>query len=137
MGTSERGVDWYLMVNTGTVAVPVWTRVGGQRNSPFDRTTDFLDTSDKESEGAKSGLAGMRGWSMSCDLLCQTDDSGWQELEDVWETNQKLAHIRLVRADGVTYTGQAVMTSLAIDPPHDGVVGCSCSFEGATVLVKA
>jgi predicted secreted protein len=96
-----------------------------------------MDTSDKESSGMKSGLAGMRGWTMSLDLLCQTDDSGWQELEDIWETDRKLAHMRIVRADAVTYTGQAVMSSLSIDPPHDGVVGCAVSFEGADPLVKA
>lgn len=137
MGTPERGVDWYLSVNTGTIAVPVWTRVGGQRNSPFDRTTDEIDTTDKESSGLKSNLAGLRGWSISCDLLCQTDDAGWQELESVWETDQQQAHLQLTRADATTYSGLATMTSFSIDEAHDGAVMCSCSFTGNGVLTKA
>jgi predicted secreted protein len=70
-------------------------------------------------------------------LICQTDDVGWQELESTWETDQKQAHIRLVTAAGVTYTGLATMTSFAVDEPHDGAVSCSVSFTGSGAITKA
>lgn len=137
MGTPERGKDWYLMINTATVASPNFVRVGGQRNSPFERGTTSIDTTDKESEGLESNLAGNRNWSISGDFLCQTDDAGWQELEKIWETDQKQAHVRLVRADGVTYTGLATMETFNLDNAHDGAVLCSCSFKGSGAITKA
>ena len=131
-----RGQDWLLQVNTNTVASPVWTDIGGQRGLSLDRNMDEIDTTDKNNAGHKESLPGLRGWSIDLDGLVEFDN-GFAELESVWETNHKRAHIRLVRSDAVTYTGQATMTSLVMDAPLDDAATCSVSFTGAEALVKA
>src|SRR5688500_1090875 len=51
-GTTVR--KWYLDVNTGTFAVPVWTGVFGVTNFKDARNPTMQDDSDMDSEGWKS-----------------------------------------------------------------------------------
>ena len=64
ISTATVGKDYLLMINTGTFAVPVWTVVGGQRNSKLTEKADSIDVSDKATDGWSSKLAGMKSWSI-------------------------------------------------------------------------
>jgi len=127
--TATVGKDYKVYINTGTVAVPVWTLIGGQRNSPLNRTRDTIDTSHKTSGGAKSILAGLSGWSIDLDGLMMLNDPGVEALEYAFDNNKQV-NIKYERPDGKYRTGWGVLTDFSIEPPHDGEATLSGTIEG-------
>ena len=123
------GKDYTLYINTGTLDIPIWTRVGGQRNSPFNQTGDTIDVSHKASGGYKAMLTGLKGWSISLDALAMLDDPGLEALEYAYD-HSKQVNIKFERPDGKFRTGWASVTEFSIDPPHDGAAAISGNLEG-------
>lgn len=131
--TATVGKDYKLYINTGTVAVPVWTIIGGQRNSPLNQTADTIDVSDKTSGGAKSMLVGLRGWSIDLDALMMLGDLGVEALETAYDTGKQV-NIKYERPDSKYKTGWGVVTDFTIEPPHDGEASLSGTIEGNGAL---
>ncbi len=127
------GKDYLLYVNTGTVATPVWTLIGGQRGSSLGRTADSIDLSHKTSGGWKSAGAGLRGWSIDLDGLVLLNDTGLEALETAFE-NGKNIHLKFEYPDGKYRTGWAAVTDLSIETPHDGEASLSGTLEGNGAL---
>jgi TP901-1 family phage major tail protein len=127
------GKDFLLYVNTGTVDTPVWTLVGGQRNSSLGRTADSIDTSHKTSGGWKSSKAGLRGWSIDLDALVLLQDLGVEALETAFMQGKEI-NVKFERPDKKYYTGWASITDFSIDPPHDGEASLSGTLEGNGAL---
>lgn len=123
------GKDYTLYVNTGTVSVPVWTKVGGQRNSPLNQSADTIDVTHKGSGGYKSTIAGLKGWDISLDALAMLDDPGVDAIEYAYD-NSKQVNIKFERPDLKYRTGWASVTEFSIDPPHDGEATISGSLQG-------
>lgn len=113
------GKDFILNVNTGTVEVPVWTIVGGQRTTSLSRSADEIDISHKTSGGWKSVKAGLRSWSIDLDGLVLLEDTGLKALEYAF-MNAKEINIQLVYPDKSTQTGWGSLTDFSLDTPHDG-----------------
>jgi hypothetical protein len=63
LGASTVNRKWYLDVNTGTVAVPVWTPVNGITEFQPALTPTLQDDSDFDSGGDKSSTVTARAWS--------------------------------------------------------------------------
>jgi TP901-1 family phage major tail protein len=123
------GKDYLLYINTGTVAVPVWTLIGGQRSSSLGRTADSIDTSHKTSGGWKSALAGLRGWSIDLDGLVLLNDLGIDALETAFSQGKQV-NIKFEYPDKRYQTGWASITDFSMETPHDGEASLSGTLEG-------
>lgn len=127
------GKDWLLYVNTGTVAAPVWTLIGGQRGSSLSRTADEIDVSHKTSDGWKSSKAGLRGWSIDLDGLVLLTDAGLEALEVAFSTGAEI-NVKFEYPDKKFRTGWGSITDLSIETPHDGEASLSGTITGNGAL---
>lgn len=123
------GKDYLLYVNTGTVASPTWTLIGGQKSSDLNRTADSIDLSHKTSGGWKSNKAGLRGWSIDLAGLLLLQDAGIAALDYAF-TNGKEVNIRLVYPDGTCRTGWGSITDFSETNPDDGEAAIKGTIEG-------
>jgi TP901-1 family phage major tail protein len=123
------GKDYFLYINTGTVSVPAWTKIGGQRNSPLSQTADTIDVSHKDSGGYKSTIAGLKGWNIAPTGLYLLDNDGIEALEYAYDNSMQV-NIKLERPDKKYKTGWASVTEFSLEPPHDGEATLSVSLEG-------
>jgi TP901-1 family phage major tail protein len=123
------GKDFLLYVNTGTVAVPTWTLVGGQRNAPLNQEAEEIDTSHKTSGGWKTSKVGLIGWSIDLDGLVLLNDLGIEALKTAFR-ERKSINIKFEYPDKRYQTGWANVTSFNIEPPHDGEASISGTLNG-------
>lgn len=130
------GVSFLVKVNTGTVATPVYTAVGGQRNATLSMGTDEIDLTDKASSNWHEGLPSVRNWSIEGDGLLVQDDAGLQELEDAFIGGEMLK-VQLLTASGKTYTGDAILTDFSYEAPYDDAATASYTLTGSGALTPA
>ena len=52
-----KGQTIFVAINTGTVASPTWTPIGGQKEATLDRGKGTIDTTDKDSGGNVESLS--------------------------------------------------------------------------------
>ncbi len=129
----EVGKDFILKVNTGTVEVPAWTTVGGQRGTSLKRTADEIDVSSKMSGGWKSAKAGLRSWSIDLDGLVVLDDTGLQAFEQAFMAGVEI-NIQIVYPDATVQTGWGSLTDFSMDTPHDGEATIKGTISGNGAL---
>lgn len=129
ISTATVGKDYLLMINTGTFAVPVWTVVGGQRNSKLTEKADSIDVSDKATDGWSSKLAGMKSWSIDLSGLVMLNDTGVEALEVAFRAG-KTVDIKLQYPDKSYQRGWAAVTEFSKDVPHDGAATLSGTLDG-------
>lgn len=113
------GKDFILKINTGTVAIPTWTTIGGQRGTSLKRTADEVDVSHKTSGGWKGTKAGLRSWSVDLDGLVILSDTGLQALEQAFMAGAEV-NVQLEYPDDTVQTGWGSVTDFSLDTPHDG-----------------
>ena len=123
------GKDYLLYVNTGTVAGPIWTLIGGQRGSSLNRNADSIDVSHKTSGGWKSSKTGLRGWSIDLDGLVLLNDDGIEALETAFNEGKEI-QVKFEYPNKKYRTGWAAITDLSIETPHDGEASLSGTLEG-------
>jgi TP901-1 family phage major tail protein len=123
------GKDFLLYVNTGTVSVPVWTLIGGQRNAPLNQEAEEIDTSHKTSGGWKTSEVGLIGWSIDLDGLVLLQDLGIEALRTAFRARKSI-NIKFEYPDKKYQTGWANVTSFNIEPPHDGEASISGTLNG-------
>lgn len=132
---AKKGIDFVINVNTGTDALPVWTKVGGQRGASLSRSSDTFDATNKDSLGWKEFEAGFKEWSIEADGLVLTDDTAYTALETAYTAGAKVK-VQIMDANGSDYTGTAIVTDLPIDMPYDDLVTYSCTLQGTGALTK-
>lgn len=132
------GVDVLLKVkdsSTGTLTV-----VGGQTGASMSRSASTISTSDKTSGGWTTSLVGLKSWGIEAEGFVSLGDEGQELLELAFENRETVfAEIRVgadANADGVTYTGEAVITGLENEFSQEDAVTFSISLEGASPLVR-
>lgn len=123
------GTDYLLKINTGTVAAPVWTLIGGQRSSDLNGTADSIDTSHKTSGKWKSTKPGLLGWTIDLSGLMLLNDDGVAALKYAWR-NRKQVNIALFYPDGKYESGWGSVTDFSLATPHDGAAEVSGTIEG-------
>jgi TP901-1 family phage major tail protein len=132
------GVDVLLKVKdsaTGNLVV-----VGGQTGASLSRSASTIDTSDKTTGGWSTSLVGLKSFAIEAEGFVSLGNEGQELLELAFENRQTVfAEIR-VGADsdvnGVTYTGECVITELSNEFSQDDAVTFSISLEGASPLVR-
>jgi len=117
--SGEVGKDFILKINTGTVEIPVWTTIGGQRGTSLSRSADEIDVSSKMSGGWKAVKAGLRSWSIDLDGLVVLDDTGLQAIEQAFTTGVEI-NLELLYPDATVQTGWGSVTDFSMETPHDG-----------------
>ena len=133
------GKDYLLYVNTGSVAAPEWTLVGGQRSSNLSKKADSIDVSHKTSGGWKSKKAGLKEWSIDLAGLVLLNDPGITALEQAFDEG-KDAHIKLQYPDFTYRTGWVSISEFSVENPHDGAATLKGTLNGngeLTALIPA
>lgn len=132
------GVDVLLKVKdgaTGTLKV-----VGGQTGASLSRSASTISTSDKTSGGWATSLVGLKSWGIEAEGFVSLGDEGQELLELAFEGRKTVfAEIRVganSETKGVTYTGEAVITSLENEFSQEDAVTFSLSLEGASPLAR-
>lgn len=123
------GKDFFLYINTGTAAAPIWTIVGGQRSADLNRTADSIDVSHKTSNGWKSTKAGLRSWGIDLDALVLLSAPSFPYLEAAYQTGAEL-NVQLLYSDGTVQSGWGSLTDFSLKTPYDGEASISGTFEG-------
>ena len=129
VSSASVGKDFLLSVNTGTVAVPVWTLIGGQRGASLSRSADEIDVSHKTSGGWKSVKAGLRSWSIDLDGLVLLADAGLAALEQAFMAGTEV-NVQLLYPDGSFQTGWGSLTDFSMEAPHDGEASLKGTIGG-------
>jgi hypothetical protein len=81
--------NWTIEVNTGTVALPVWTKVGGINTFTLSNDKEDADTTDFDSDGYSEHIVAGRSNEITFegffleDPADGTRDLGQQEIEDL------------------------------------------------------
>lgn len=79
--------DWVVSINTGTVALPVWTQIGGLTSLNITRATEKTATTDFDSDGIAEHQVMERGKSLEIeghfleDPADKTRDAGQEAVE--------------------------------------------------------
>lgn len=123
------GKDYLLSVNTGTVAVPVWALIGGQRGASLARSAEEIDVSHKGSGGWGAKKAGLRSWSIDLDGLVLLSDVGIAALEYAFQ-NGKEVHVKLEYPDKSYQIGWGSLTDFSMEAPHDGEASLKGTIAG-------
>lgn len=131
-----KGIDIYLKVNTGTVASPVWTKVGGQKDATFDRGLGTMDTTDKDSGGDEEHLPANRNWSISCDAFLIEDNAGFLEMENAYNADPPTQKQYQIVTPGFTYMGVATVESLSVSASQADASVAVFSLKGSGSLLK-
>lgn len=130
-----KGIDFIIEVNTGTEASPVWTAIAGQRGGSFNGSGDTMDSTSKDGSGWEENIVGLRSWSIDFDGLHSETDVGLQKVFDEWIAGNQV-HVRMKFPSGTTYEGDATITDISIDAPHDDVATATGSLEGSGAITK-
>jgi TP901-1 family phage major tail protein len=132
------GVDVLLKVKDS--ATGELTVVGGQTGASLSRSASTIDVSDKTTGGWSSSLVGLKTWGVEAEGFVSLGNGGQELLEDAFDARKNVfVEIRVgadENADGITYTGEAVITSLENEFGQDDAVTFSVSLEGASPLVR-
>lgn len=135
-GTATTGCDYVIYVNTGTIAVPVWTKVAGQRGGSLKRSTAEADLTTKDSNNWHEGAPTIRSWSLDGDGLIIENDTGYGALKTAWANNEKV-QVKLETPDGNTEIGMATITDFSGDFPYDAESTYTVSLVGSGSLTSA
>jgi TP901-1 family phage major tail protein len=130
------GVDVLLKIVSGGTS----TALGGQTGATLNRSANTIDTTDKNSNGWAESMAGVKSWSIDCDMFVSLGDTALEALFTAFDARTPVeVEIRVggdSEATGYTYTGSAVITDFPEDYPQDDAVSISMSLQGASPLVR-
>lgn len=131
--STKRGVDVLLYANTGTVAVPVYTIIEGQRGATLSEEAETIDTTSKTSAGqAKEYEYGLYGWKISLNGVHDKAGIAYTALRNALRTKAKI--LVQVNDSGNILEGNTLVTSCEYDAPHDGEQTYSIELQGIGTL---
>lgn len=107
--------------------------VGGQRNASLEMSAETIDTTVKTTGGWASKITGIKSWTSSCDGVYFVDDAGLEAAQTAF-MNGTAVSLEFSNSSGLTYSGQAVITSMSVEAGQEDVVSYTISFEGTGAL---
>lgn len=130
-----RGVNFLLFVNTGTDAVPTWTKVAGQKGGTLTREYDTIDVTSKDNMGWNDEEYGNASWSIEADGLLVEDDAGFLALEAAFE-GAEYVKVRFQTQAGNKYEGSAIISDFSVEAPYDDSATYSLTLNGKGAYTK-
>lgn len=130
---ATQGKNYFIYLNTGSAAVPEWTKLGGQRGGGLSRKADTIDASHKDSGGWKVTLQGLKEWSIDLDTIVMVNDESMEALNDAFLADQ-LVNLKFEYPDKSYVTGWASVSEMSIDAPHDDVATYKGTLNGVGPL---
>ena len=112
------------------------TVVGGQRNASLEMSAETIDTTVKTTGGWASKITGIKSWTSSCDGVYFVDDAGLEAAQTAF-MNGTAVSLEFSNSNGLSYSGQAVITSMAVEAGQEDIVSYTISFEGTGALTVA
>ena len=107
--------------------------VGGQRNASLEMSAETIDTTVKTTGGWAAKIPGIKSWTSSCDGVYFVDDAGLEAAQTAF-MNGTAVSLEFSNSDGLSYSGQAVITSMAVEAGQEDIVSYTISFEGTGAL---
>ena len=110
--------------------------VGGQRNASLEMSAETIDTTVKTTGGWASKITGIKSWTSSCDGVYFVDDAGLEAAQTAF-MNGTAVSLEFSNSSGLSYSGQAVITSMSVEAGQEDIVSYTISFEGTGALTVA
>ena len=107
--------------------------VGGQRNASLEMSAETIDTTVKTTGGWAAKIPGIKSWTSSCDGVYFVDDAGLEAAQTAF-MNGTAVSLEFSNSSGLTYSGQAVITSMSVEAGQEDIVSYTISFEGTGAL---
>lgn len=133
------GTDLLLYIET---AAGVWTPIAHATSHSIEPSMETRDRATKDTGKWKGKVAGLLGWTASCEALALYDGYSWHDLFALF-TNRTKVKIKLAgRTAGTTgqyipelagdkyAEGSAYITSMPLTAPNNEDATMSVSFEG-------
>ena len=109
------------------------TVVGGQRNASLEMSAETIDTTVKTTGGWASKITGIKSWTSSCDGVYFVDDAGLEAAQTAFMNGTPVS-LEFSNSNGLSYSGQAVITSMSVEAGQEDIVSYTISFEGTGAL---
>jgi len=132
---SRSGINFFLFVNTGTTAAPIWTKVAGQRGGTLNRSLDTIDLTTKDSSSWREIEGNFFEWSIEFDALLIETDEGFKHLETAFLAKEKIM-VRFNTYLDTIYSGTAILTDFPIEAPFDAEATYSGTLQGSGELTR-
>jgi TP901-1 family phage major tail protein len=130
--TKIKGLEVLLYVGGNVVA--------GQRGASLSMSADELDITDKTTRGYKAFLVGLKEWTISCDGLVCTGDTGYDALVAKFLAGDTIGiELKAEDSEGKVifgYSGEVAIASMDFDAQYDDALTYSCELKGASALVN-
>ena len=110
--------------------------VGGQRNASLEMSAETIDTTVKTTGGWASKITGIKSWTSSCDGVYFVDDAGLEAAQTAFMNGTEV-QLEFSNSAGLSYSGQAVITSMSVEAGQEDIVSYTISFEGTGALTAA
>ena len=107
--------------------------VGGQRTASLEMSAETIDTTVKTTGGWAAKIPGMKSWTSSCVGVYFLDDAGLSAAQTAF-MNGTPVQLEFSKEEGLAYSGQAVITSMAVEAGQEDIVSYTISFEGPGAL---
>ena len=128
------GINVYLEVSVDGIT---YVKLGMQTDTTLNRKADKADKSNKDDQGFKTSISGLRDWSIDAPFIFDSQDAGYAIIEAAWIAGTNIyARCKENVASHVRYhTGLAHISDLTIAAPNDKPANSKCTLDGAGPLV--
>lgn len=131
------GKKYLLYVDQGTIDVPDWIVLTGQKDSTINRSAGEIDASDKTTGGWKVTLPGLKEWSIDTEDTAILSNTAKDIVEHCF-TNDIQMHVKVEYLNGDdydAYTGWCTITDCTVNLPTEDLATISLSLKGSSELV--
>jgi len=108
----------------GSIACAGLTK--GVKSWSLNLVGDTLETTDYADSGHRTFIAGIDGWTGSCEVNWDTANSGL-------EVGATIAALAFTIAAAEHYDGAAIVTGISVSSAVDGLVTMTVNFQGSGV----
>lgn len=130
---TEFGNNWILGIydSTGTNVLAV----SGQQSLTINRSADTIETTNKDSNGWKQNIGGLKEWSIDIDGAFVRSSESHKALAKAFSEGTSVCVKVTDKVKKETlYGGVAIITDYPIEAPYDDAVTYSMSLQGSGKL---
>jgi predicted secreted protein len=116
------------------------TKIANATSNDFTITKDMIETTNKDSAGAKEYIAGEYGYTMSVEGMFEEDGSvgaliSWKEIITDLMAGTEVTIVMTSNATGdLKLSGSALFNDLKLTAPHNAVSTFTASIQGTGAL---